>query len=389
MKRIVTLCVLVVLGFCWLAFANRPVAAPYAWNLPPGFPEPTVPANNPMSAVKVQLGRHLFFDPRLSLTRMISCADCHQQKFAFSDPRILSVGATGQFTRRNSMTLTNTAYNASYDWANPNVTTLEHQMLTPLFGEDPIEMGLSGRREIVMAELAADPLYQRLFPAAFRRDDDPINWVNSMRAIASFSRTIISGDAPYDKYVRGDAEAMTESAIRGFELFLSEKLECFHCHGGFNFTDASTHERDREPPSVFHNTGLYNIDGLGAYPPGNEGLFSLSGKPGDMGRFKAPTLRNIALTAPYMHDGSIATLDGVIDHYQRGGRLVENGDLAGDGMLNPVKSEFVNGFELSAEERADLLAFLNALTDEDLANNPDLSNPRPELSGKEEIHDPR
>lgn len=358
-----------------IALCNRPIVAPYTWDLPPGFPQPSVPEDNPMSRAKVELGRHLFYDSRLSLTGMISCASCHQQAFAFSDPAVRSVGATGQSTRRNSMTLVNTAYNASYDWANPYVTTLEHQMLTPLFGEDPIEMGLTSRRDEVLQALAADPQYQTLFATAFGLNDEVWDWQNIIRAIASFSRTIISGDSPYDRYLRGEQDALSEAALRGLDLFVSEKLECFHCHGGFNFTDSSTHDKLNNPPRQFHNTGLYNIGSDHRYPSNSKGVFELTRNAKDIGRFKAPTLRNILLTAPYMHDGSVLDIDAAIDHYMAGGRLTEQGDLAGDGRAHPQKSEFVTGFELTESERADLIAFFDALTDEKLLTRPELSDP--------------
>jgi cytochrome c peroxidase len=174
----------------------------------------------------------------------------------------------------------------------------------------------------------------------------------------------VSFNAPYDRYLAGDASALTPAAEKGLELFFSERLECFHCHGGFNFTDSTTHENSTVEQFGFHNNGLYNLDGNGAYPPDNTGLFDMTGSVRDMGRFKAPSLRNVSKTAPYMHDGSMTTLDEVLLHYARGGRLIGEGPHAGDGRLSPFKSEFVTGFELSDEERAHLIAFLNALTDE-------------------------
>ena len=158
-------------------------------------------------------------------------------------------------------------------------------------------------------------------------------------------------------------------------LFFSERLECFHCHGGFNFTDSTTHASATVESVGFHNNGLYNLNSSGAYPADNTGLYDMTGSIRDMGRFKAPTLRNIALTAPYMHDGSIATLGDVIDHYARGGRLIDAGELAGDGRLNPYKSEFVTGFDLSEQERSDLLAFLASLTDDSVLTNERWANP--------------
>ena len=160
------------------------------------------------------------------------------------------------------------------------------------------------------------------------------------------------------------------------DLFFSERLECFHCHGGFNFTDSTTHADASVDRVGYHNNGLYNVDGNGAYPADNTGLYDMTGNRRDMGRFKAPTLRNVAVTAPYMHDGSLATLDEVIDHYARGGRNLSIGENAGDGRLSPFKSEFIRGFELEEQERADLLAFLDALTDQRVLTDERWSNPR-------------
>ena len=152
-------------------------------------------------------------------------------------------------------------------------------------------------------------------------------------------------------------------------------VECFHCHGGFNFTDSTTHASSNVDNVGFHNTGLYNLDGEGAYPPANTGLFDMSGQRRDMGRFKAPSLRNVEFTAPYMHDGSIETLEQVIEHYERGGRLIADGAMQGDGKLNPYKSEFVIGFVLSATEREDLLAFLHTLSDQSVLQEARWSDP--------------
>ncbi len=158
-------------------------------------------------------------------------------------------------------------------------------------------------------------------------------------------------------------------------LFFSERLECFHCHGGFNFTADVDHEGTIFSEPSFHNTGLYNYDHLGSYPRPNRGLYEFTGRPEDMGRFRAPTLRNIEVTAPYMHDGSVADLDEVIDHYAAGGRTVTDGEWAGDGSQNPFKSEFIVGFELSEQERADLIEFLHSLTDREFLEDPDFADP--------------
>ncbi len=361
------------LGGCEAATSGSPGQAPYALTVPEGFPAPKVPAHNPMSEAKIELGRFLFYEPRLSKNEDVSCGTCHVQSRAFTDGRARSPGTTGEETTRNAMSLTNVAYNPRQTWANPLLAELEHQVPMPLFGEAPVEMGMAGREKVLLGRLADDPRYPPLFAAAFPEEPDPVNLDNIAKAVATFERTLISGDAPYDRFVNGDPTALSESAQRGFALFMSERLECFHCHGGFNFSDSVDHEGSISAELAFHNTGLYNVDG--GYPKGEQGLFEITDEPADRGRFRAPTLRNVAVTAPYMHDGSIATLDAVIDHYAHGGRTLSEGPHAGVGADNPLKSKFVSGFVLSAAERADLLAFLESLTDSTFLTDPRFSDP--------------
>lgn len=349
---------------------------PYEWDLPPGFPYPNVPSDNPMTAEKVELGRYLFYDRRLSLNEKQSCATCHRQDRAFADTRDRGLGSTGQLHPRGPMSLANVAYSPVLTWANPNVRQLETQALVPMFGEDPVELGMSGREATLLSRLKALPRYWRLFSNAYPGEADPFSIANVTRAIASFERTILSGDSPYDRYRRGDdPAAISDSAKNGEALFFSERLECFHCHGGFNFTGTVDYYGKGFAEVEFHNTGLYNLKGPFSYPEPNLGLYLFTQSPEDVGKFKAPTLRNIALTAPYMHDGSIRTLPEVIDHYQAGGRTILSGPRAGVGANNPAKSEFVKGFDLTAQEKTDLLAFLESLTDETLLTNRRLSNP--------------
>ena len=350
----------------------------YEWDLPAGFPRPRVPDDNPMSAEKVELGRFLFYDARLSGNQTYSCGTCHLQSLAFTDGLGVSIGSTGEATARGSMSLANIAYVPELTWANPALVSLEDQALVPMFGEHPVELGLSGLDDEVLSRLrtSTDPDYVAMFTAAFPGETDPVTIANTVRAIASFERSMLSGDAPFDRYTQGgDRSALSESAIRGRDLFFSERLECFHCHGGFAFTDSVTHDGQPLPEGGFHNNGLYNVDGRGGYPVGNRGLYEHTSDPRDMGRFRAPTLRNIALTAPYMHDGSVATLDEVLDHYAAGGRTIESGPNAGIGADSPLKSVFLHGFELTADERADVLAFLGSLTDEAFLTDPRLADP--------------
>jgi cytochrome c peroxidase len=203
-----------------------------------------------------------------------------------------------------------------------------------------------------------------MFVKAFPSAGDPVTVANVAKAIATFERTIISANAPYDRYTRGETTALSESAQRGMELFYSERLECFHCHGGFNFTDSTRHGEYDPTALPYHNTGLYDVDGKGAYPKGNAGVYDVSGAARDMGKFRAPTLRNIAITAPYMHDGSIATLGDVIDHYAAGGRAHSS-----------LTSEFLPGFVITPAEKADVIAFLESLTDKSVLTDPSLGPP--------------
>lgn len=340
--------------------------------LPAHFPFPRIPADNPLTFEKVALGRHLFYDKKLSINEQQSCGSCHQQALAFTDGKPRAVGTTGQMHARGSMGLTNVVYAARLAWANPLVERLEHQAMLPLFGEVPVELGMAGQETRLIERFQQDPLYPPLFEAAFP-EEPSITLPKMLQAIASFERTLISSNSPYDRFVAGDTQALSPAAQRGLNLFMSERLECFHCHGGFNFSDNLEHEGLPTQRSPFHNTGLYDEDGKGKAPKGHEGVFEITGRARDMGRFKAPTLRNIAVTAPYMHDGSIATLEEVIAHYAAGGRAYADGSRSAD--QNMLKSEFVSGFVISAEEVGDVLAFLNSLTDEQFLTDPRFSDP--------------
>ena len=300
----------------------------------------------------------------------MSCESCHQQALAFSDGVKVPTGSTGEVLHRNSQTLTNIAYNASYTWANPILKEIEQQLVIPLFGEFPVEMGINdANREEILNRFRRETAYQNMFNAAFPNQQDAVTFPNVIKALAVFNRALISKDSDFD---RG---TMSSSAMRGQDLFNSEKMECFHCHNGFNFSDSTLHDDSVFVSRPFFNTGLYNIDGKGSYPIADNGLFTVTQDPKDKGKFRPPTLRNIAYTAPYMHDGSIATLGEVLDFYANGGRNITSGDHQGDGRKNPNKSEFVKGFTLSAQEKQDMLMFLHALSDETFISNPRYANP--------------
>ena len=374
LRKTLSTCLLALAGWTVLTGSSTDV---FHWDLPAWVPRPVVPADNPMSAAKVELGRHLFYDQRLSADSSMSCATCHHQDKAFTDGLAVAKGVTGQAGQRSAMALANVAYLPVLTWANPNLTALEVQALIPLFGEHPVEMGMAGREKELFARLHADARYRNLFAKAFpaeaAKGSEALYSLGTLtKALASFQRSLLSFDSPYDRYkYGGQPKAISPAAKRGESLFFGEKMECYHCHGSFTFTDNIRHSKLPLAERGFHNTGLYNVDGRGAYPSNNPGISEFTGDADDMGKFRTPSLRNIALTAPYMHDGSIATLDQVIRaHYAQAGRA--GGTATGP---SPMRSSLISGFEVSEQEVNDLIAFLNALTDLTFVHNPRHANP--------------
>lgn len=342
----------------------------YTWQLPEGFPAPVVPADNPMTVAKVTLGRYLFYDTKLSANGSQSCASCHQQQYAFSEPLVTSTGSTGEKVRRNSMSLVNAAYNTTFTWAHNALNSIEQHMLVPLFSETPVELGLSTLPPQQVMARFDDAVYRRLFADAFPGETPSYDLM--IKAISSFVRSVVSFNSPFDRYAYyQEDDALSDAALRGLDLFFSERLECHHCHGGFNFSQASQHDFQTFAMTSFHNTGLYNVDGQGTYPAEDTGLFDVTLKPEHMGQFRAPSLRNVALTAPYMHDGSVSSLRDVISLYMAGGRA--------EGSKNPWKSPFIHGFTLTLQEQEDLLSFLESLTDTSVLTRCAFSNPHVEL----------
>ena len=323
----------------------------YVWNLPKGFPTPRVPADNPMTAAKAELGRHLFYDKRLSANGTQSCGSCHEQARAFTDGKARAVGSTGEMHSRNAMSLVNIAYAGTLTWSDKGLTRLEDQALVPMYGDHPVELGLTKTGTGLIDRLRRDRTYQRLFADAFgpsrESSRDAFTLDNAVKAIATFERTIISARSPYDRYHTDRVnDALSPAARRGETLFFSQPYTCFRCHNGFTMagaTDFEGRERNAEGGIEFHNTGV-----------------DITPE-----KFKAPTLRNVAVTGPYMHDGSMATLDDVLDHYAAAGRHADN----------PAKSRSVRGFTLTADQRADFVAFLNSLTDEAVLHDPRFANP--------------
>lgn len=354
---------------------NDTTQGAYPWALPAGFPAPRVPESNPLTEAKAELGRFLFYDQRLSGNGTQSCAGCHQQDKAFTDGLARAVGSTGEVHSRSAQGLANVVYHPLLTWANPSLLSLEAQMQVPLFGENPVEMGINDHnKDEVLGRIQGDARYSEMFAQAFPGVVAPITWGNITRAVTSFQRTLISGNSKFDRSQRG-VETLSPAERRGQTLFFGEKAECFHCHAGFNFNDQVVHASTRVLDTPFHNTGLYNIGNTGNFPDGNQGLFEITNKPGDRGLFRAPSLRNVEVTGPYMHDGSVATLEEVLDFYAAGGRNITSGPYAGDGRLHPNKSDLISRIDLNEQEKADLVAFLKTLTDHEFLNNPKFSDP--------------
>jgi cytochrome c peroxidase len=313
--------------------ANRAAAAPspdtYVWLLPRGFPTPAVPADNPMSEPKVSLGRRLFFDPLLSVTGHYSCASCHDPAQAFTDGRPVAVGALGDPLSRNAMALVNVAYNISFGWTKSGARSLEAQMREPLLNTHPVELGLSGREASLATQLASDPAYAEAFAAAFPGDEMPVTFEHLIKAVAAFERTLISGNSAFDRYVfQGDHTALSDSAKRGMAIFFSRSAGCSGCHSGFNFTGTWRDSEGETGKPAFASNGVTAVP------------------------MRVPTLRNIALSGPYMHDGRFPTLDAVVDHYFGLGKRAIRYDL----RLPRVSFDM--------QQKADLIVFLTSLTDE-------------------------
>jgi cytochrome c peroxidase len=352
------------------------------FSLPAALPVPNIPEGSWPTAENIELGRHLFYEPSLSLNGTMACASCHVQALAFADGLIKPTGATGDLVARNSMSLANAAWWSTYTWMNPVLTTLEQQALVPLTADAPLELGVHHVHDAVFAAFRADPVWAARWEAAFPHDKDPYDLAHLVIAISNFERSLISADSAWDRYAYGgDANALTAQQKTGANLFFSERTECYHCHSGPLFSTAFASQDQPVSEPSFLNTGLYNLegdDGPGAYPAESPGLVAFTGDPADQGRFRAPTLRNVAVTAPYFHDGSAATLDDVLAHYRAGGRTISEGPYAGVGADNPYKNPLVHPLDLTDEEVAALKSFLLALTDETFLTNPDYGDPTPE-----------
>jgi cytochrome c peroxidase len=321
-------------GLLQMVLAQSPPAGDKPPKPPLGLPPVIWPEDNPYSAAKVELGRFLYFDTRISSDNSTSCASCHAPEKAFTDNAPVSTGIGGQKGGRSAPTVINRAYSTQQFW-DGRAASLEDQAIGPI--ANPIEMTsnktATEAHDACVARLRGVPGYVALFEKAFGTKSITIELVG--KAIATFERTVYSGNAPFDKYNNGDTSAMNESQVRGMKLFFG-RLACDSCHIGFNFTD-----------------GSYENIGIGMDKPNPDlGRFVVSGKEEDRGAFKTPTLRDIEHTGPYMHDGSLKTLEEVVEHYNKGG------------IKNPHLDQRIKPLNMTDQEKKDLVAFLKALSGE-------------------------
>jgi cytochrome c peroxidase len=327
-------------------------------------------AGNNFTAAKADLGRYLFYDRRLSLNNTKACASCHAQEFSFTDGYARSIGVLGDLHQRNSRPLINIVFNKYLTAADSTLHFPEDQINNPMMNDHPTEMGVKGHEQVILQRLKEDKLYRNKFSETFPGQQDPFSILNVQWAICSFVKTIFSFNSPYDRYVyKHDKTSLNETQQRGMRLFLSDSLQCNSCHGGISFSTPSL--KDKNGNTLFYfNTGLYNTPGS-HYPEQDNGLSELTGKEQDAGKYRVPTLRNLAFTAPYYHDGSAATLEDVVSVYENGGRAY----YTGDGRKNPYKHPLIKGFRLNSQERKDLVAFLLSLSDSAVCANPRYANP--------------
>lgn len=311
---------------------------------------------------EVELGRHLFYDTRLSYNLTKSCSSCHDPLYAFTDGYRTSSGAEGYNVKRNAPSLLNASFNKAFTWGDSTIRSFQDQIKLPLFNNHPKELGWNKYGDDILYRLRQIPLYQNLFAKAFPNKKNTFTEQNIIQAIIAFEEQLVSFDAPYDAYLRGNKNAMDTAAINGMQLFNSKKLACGSCHSW-------------DHNLRYENTGLYNWQNKNSYPPEDQGLYSTTKNISDNGKFRVPSLRNILLTAPYAHDGSVATIQDIIAIYERGGRASTDSSFNGDGKNNQLKSILIKGFHLTSSERSALLSFFAAMTDTSYLQKSELLNP--------------
>lgn len=323
-----------------------------------------------VDSAKIELGRYLFYDRRLSANNTRSCATCHNPQFAFTDGYKRSLGVYADLHQRNTQPLFNLGYLEYFTAADSTLHSPLQQMNNPLFNTHPAEMGVKGNEERILQKIGGDENYRKQF-ASLKSE---ISWEQIKEFISLFIKSLKSENSPYDKFIKGDSAALTAAQLRGYRLFNSAQFKCANCHGGVNFSTPSV-INEKGDPAFYFNTGLYNVDGKGAYPDYDRGLYALTKNKKDMGKFRVPSLRNLVFTAPYFHDGAAGSLTEVIESYAAGGRNILQGINKGNGSTSPYKDSLIKGFAISDQDKIDLISFLHSLSDSSFINNPAYQNP--------------
>lgn len=321
----------------------------------PGFITDTAyfDADNIFTEEKAALGRYLFYDTRLSVNNTKACASCHDPNFSFTDSYRRSIGAYGDLTQHNAPPLINLVFNRYFTAADSTLHFPEQQIQRPMFNDHPVELGWKNNEGKILLHFSSDKFYQEEFKKCFPGEPDPITVKNIQYAITGFIKTIITFNSPYDVFVyHNKKDALTPSALSGMQLFQSAELKCAQCHGGINFNQPVFQS------SPFFNTGFFADTAL------NKGLAENIPFTENIGKYKVPTLRNLLFTAPYLHDGSAESLTAVIQQYEQAGKKP---------VIN--KHPFIGGFKLNSQQRTDLVAFLQSLSDSGVLNNPAYNNP--------------
>lgn len=322
-----------------LSACERDVGVPVDYqHIPSWFPEMEIPAENELTQERIDLGRKLFYDTRLSRDNTISCGSCHQLDKALTDGQQIAIGIEGRIGLRNTPTLANIGY-TNRMFMDGGVTTLELQSQSPIFTHEEMDFTIAE----FLVRIADDADYERMFSEAYGQEPGAYG---ISRSIAAFERTFISANSRFDQYeYMNDEDALSEAEKRGREVFFSSETGCTECHVPPLFTNFE-----------YENIGLYENYS-------DSGRARITEVSVDNGKFKIPSLRNVALTAPYMHDGSLASLEQVVEHFNSGG------------VGHANQNELIHPLGLTEQEKADLVAFLSSLTDESFITNPSFSNP--------------
>lgn len=313
------------------------------------------------SYTKALIGELLFSDVRLSWNHTRSCASCHDPSMAFTDGYRSSVSPSGEILLHNAPSLLHVSKMKVFDWANPQATTLAQQLQRPLYATHPLELGLHLHWSKFLSYIRDDSAYQSLILQTYGQFPPSTDSLWLVDCLMAYINTLQTGVSPFDRFLKGDSSALSQDALAGYRLFCSDSLACVSCHGGPYLSNATlTQNHD----SIYFNTGLY-FTSTGNYPSQDAGLRMFTQQAQDDGKFRVPSLRNVMRTAPYMHDGSISSIEEVIRHYGRGGRKIEKGPNRGDGRFHPFKNAYLKGFYLSRTQELQLIEFLSHLSDED------------------------